>query len=85
MSFLIAQREKASGKILWKFDRGMFLAAVINEVAYLWTHDKTIALVEMETGKLLKTITPESDVCLVPNTGSDKLFAVKGTEIYGVK
>jgi outer membrane protein assembly factor BamB len=73
-----------NGNEKWTFDKGAMLAAVVNDVAYVWTQDHNIALLDKASGKILKEV-PGAGTCIIPNTGTDMLLIGMGTEIYGVK
>jgi len=64
-----------TGEVKWTFDRGEFLGAVVGEIAYVWTLDKTLALLNTESG----------EVKVIPNVYSELLVIQKGTDLFGLK
>ena len=77
--------DEAKGTVLWTLEKGDFLAAVVGKLAYVWTRDGTLALVDLAKGEVVKEMKPEGDCKVVPNMGSAMLVVVKGNDVYGVR
>jgi len=74
-----------NGAMKWNYANGLNLIATINELAYIWTRDGKIAVIEIATGKVFKETEPSGTISVVPNVYSDMLVYISGTDVYGLK